>query len=98
MDNKPSTDINRWLVGILLIVILIAGGYLRFVGLDWDAEQHLHPDERFLTMVESSLLPVPNIGEYFDTSVSTLNPNNQGHSFKVTVPCQYLWSGTWRSG
>jgi len=55
MDNKPSIDLNRWLVGFLLIVILIAGGYLRFVGLDWDAEQHLHPDERFLTMVESSL-------------------------------------------
>ncbi|MCJ7715568.1 MAG: glycosyltransferase family 39 protein, partial [Anaerolineales bacterium] len=88
MENRPSTDLNRWLAGSLLIVILILGGYLRFVGLDWDAEQHLHPDERFLTMVESSLIPVPNIGEYFDTSISTLNPNNQGHNFYVygTLP------------
>ena len=88
MDNKPKTDLNRWLVASLLIVVLILGGYLRFVGLDWDAEQHLHPDERFLTMVESSLLPVPNIGEYFNTSISTLNPNNQGHGFYVygTLP------------
>ena len=88
MDNQQKSVINRWVVGFLLILVLVLGGYLRFVGLDWDAEQHLHPDERFLTMVESSLLPVPNIREYFNTSISTLNPNNQGHNFYVygTLP------------
>jgi hypothetical protein len=43
---------------ILLIGILLAGAYLRFVGMDWDADTHLHPDERFMTMVESAITPV----------------------------------------
>ncbi len=88
MDTNTKSDLNRWLTAGLLIVILAAGAYLRFVGLDWDVEQHLHPDERFLTMVESSLIPVESASGYFDTSQSTLNPNNQGHSFFVygTLP------------
>ncbi|NQS92483.1 MAG: hypothetical protein HQ574_08750, partial [Chloroflexi bacterium] len=83
MDMQTNSGLKRWLTGILLTLILAAGGYLRFVGLDWDNEQHLHPDERFLTMVESSLLPVDSLKTFFDTSQSTLNPNNQGHSFYV---------------
>ncbi len=88
MGDQRGNDLNRWLTAILLLLILAGGSYLRYVGLDWDVEQHLHPDERFLTMVESSLVPVPNLGEYFDTSISTLNPNNQGHGFYVygTLP------------
>jgi len=88
MDKKTKPDLNRWLTIVLLILILAAGAYLRFVGLDWDVEQHLHPDERFLTMVESSLIPVDSASSYFDTSLSTLNPNNQGYSFFVygTLP------------
>jgi 4-amino-4-deoxy-L-arabinose transferase-like glycosyltransferase len=88
MKNNQNTDLNRWLTLFLLIAILAGGSYLRYVGLDWDSEQHLHPDERFLTMVESSLVPVQNLNTYFDTSISTLNPNNQGHGFFVygTLP------------
>ena len=88
MGIQRGNDINRWLTAILLLVILAGGSYLRYVGLDWDVEQHLHPDERFLTMVESSLVPVSNLRDYFDTSSSTLNPNNQGHGFYVygTLP------------
>ncbi|MCJ7733458.1 MAG: DUF2298 domain-containing protein, partial [Anaerolineales bacterium] len=101
MDTQTNSDLKRWLAAILLILILAAGGYLRFIGLDWDIEQHLHPDERFLTMVESSLLPVDSWNAYFDTSQSTLNPNNQGHSFYVygTLPLilvRYVadWTGS----
>ncbi|HDN05210.1 MAG TPA: hypothetical protein ENF27_04665 [Chloroflexi bacterium] len=88
MDKNTKPDLKTWLAAGLLILILAAGAYLRFVGLDWDVEQHLHPDERFLTMVESSLMPVESASGYFDTSQSTLNPNNQGHSFFVygTLP------------
>jgi len=33
----------------------MAATYLRVTGLNWDDNQHLHPDERFLTMVETAL-------------------------------------------
>ena len=46
---------NIWLYRLILLLILVVGAYLRLVGLDWDEEQHLHPDERFLTMVESAI-------------------------------------------
>ncbi len=81
-------DRSGWLVDLLLILILLVGGYFRFVGINWDDLQHVHPDERFMTMVASSISPVKSIGEYFNTSTSTLNPNNVGHGFYVygTLP------------
>jgi YYY domain-containing protein len=72
----------------LLLVILLLAGYLRFSGLNWDAYTHLHPDERFLTMVESSIRLPASIGEYFNTASSPLNPHNAGHGYFVygTLP------------
>ncbi len=61
---------------IMLIVVLALGAYLRFTGIEWDKDFHLHPDERFLTMVETSLTPVDSLKAYFDTSTSSLNPHN----------------------
>jgi len=77
-----------WLWNVLLIGVLLLGAYFRFIGVDWDEGQHLHPDERFLTMVSTSIAPVENLGEYFDTSTSSLNPNNRGYGFYVygTLP------------
>jgi YYY domain-containing protein len=72
-----------WLWDILLVLVILLGAYLRFIGIDWDDNFHLHPDERFLTMVESSIESVDSINQYFDTSTSTLNPNNRGYSFYV---------------
>ncbi|HID85469.1 MAG TPA: phospholipid carrier-dependent glycosyltransferase, partial [Anaerolineales bacterium] len=76
------------LADILLVLILLLGAYLRFVGINWDEDQHLHPDERFLTMVESAIEPVHSLGEYFDTARSSLNPANKGFGFFVygTLP------------
>src|SRR5262249_32304453 len=39
----------------LLVLILLVGGYFRFVGQNWDDYTHLHPDERFLTGVATSI-------------------------------------------
>ncbi len=77
-----------WLWDILLIGILLVGFAFRFVGLDWDQNQHLHPDERFLTMVETAIDPVRSMAQYFDTQNSTLNPHNRGYDFYVygTLP------------
>lgn len=43
------------LTGALLLCLVLAGGWLRFTGLNWDDYTFLHPDERFLTDVASSI-------------------------------------------
>lgn len=43
------------IVGVLLVLTMIFGAYLRFVGQNWDDFTHLHPDERFLTGVATSI-------------------------------------------
>src|SRR5512140_1438500 len=49
---------RAWIFDLLFIAVLLVAAYFRTVGLNWDDGQHLHPDERFLTMVESALQPV----------------------------------------
>ena len=87
-EKTPAPRNRSWIWGVLLIGIILIGAYFRFVGLDWDEDQHLHPDERFLTMVETGISPVENLSEYFNTDVSSLNPNNRGFGFFVygTLP------------
>ena len=53
-----SNEKRAWVYDVLLILVLGIGTYFRVIGLNWDQNQHLHPDERFLTMVESALSPV----------------------------------------
>lgn len=79
---------SRTLFDLLFVLVLIGAAYFRLMGLNWDQSQHLHPDERFLTMVSSALQPVDSLSEYFDTANSTLNPHNQGYGFYVygTLP------------
>lgn len=90
MSQQPNLSKPRfaWVWDILLIGILILGAYVRTVGLNWDENTHMHPDERFLTMVATSLEPVKSVSEYFDTEHSTLNPHNRGYGFYVygTLP------------
>jgi YYY domain-containing protein len=84
-SHKKNHDL-AW--DILLLITLVIGAYFRFTGLNWDANEHLHPDERFLTMVASSIAPLENPQDYFNTEKSTLNPNNRGYGFYVygTLP------------
>jgi len=77
-----ATSDRRASLGVLLLILFVAG-VLRFTGLDWDEHQHLHPDERFLTMVENSLTWPKSFKEYFDTSINPLNPYNHGHGTYV---------------
>ena len=60
------------------MLILLAGAYFRFTGLNWDQNQHQHPDERFISMTVEQISGVNGIGAYFDTQNSTLNPLNHG--------------------
>jgi len=61
----------------LLLLILGAAAALRFQGLNWDQNTHLHPDERFITMVATAIEWPQGLGEYFNTAASPLNPYNR---------------------
>lgn len=73
------------LVPLWLGLILIGAAIFRFAGLDWDQGQHLHPDERFLTLVETGMRwPSDHfLTSYFNEATSTLNPVNVGYGFFV---------------
>ena len=99
--KEPSKSRQQWIFDLLLVVVLLVGLSLRLIGTSWDEAQYLHPDERFLMFVESSIQPIERLTDYFDTTISTLNPHNTGHSFFVygTWPIfivRYIleWTGT----
>jgi hypothetical protein len=59
-SNRISVQ-TRLIAGCLGL-ILLGGALLRFQGINWDSGQHLHPDERFLTMVETAIQWPTSIG------------------------------------
>jgi hypothetical protein len=65
---------------VLLAAILALALGLRLYDLDWDHGHHLHPDERFISLVDSGTKWPPSFRAYFDTQHSPLNPN-QGASY-----------------
>ena len=77
---------------LTLIVILLFAVALRTRGLNWDEGQHLHPDERFLTMVGTAIKLPTSLGQYFDTARSPLNPynNNFGSFVYGTAPLFFV--------
>ena len=74
--KKNNAVLSKLALVILFIFIILLGAYLRIYGINWDQDFHLHPDERFLTMVETSISPVSSFQEYFNTATSSLNPHN----------------------
>lgn len=55
--RRPVAWLTRdsLITAVLLIAIMAFGGYLRFVGQNWDDFTDLHPDERFLTGVAAEI-------------------------------------------
>ncbi len=68
---------------LLLIGIIMIGAIFRFCDVNWDQNKHLHPDERFLTMVGSSMQVPHTFLDYLNPHISTMNPANIGYSFYV---------------
>ncbi len=64
------------LFGVVLGLVLILGFTLRFWGVNWDSYTHLHPDERFITMVETDLRIPNSIDQYFNSDKSPMSPYN----------------------
>ncbi len=68
---------------LILIAIVLLGAFFRFYDINWDQGQHLHPDERFLTMVGTDMKVPHNVATYLTPQFSSMNPANIGHSFYV---------------
>jgi YYY domain-containing protein len=88
MEGGGVLRLDRIRARRVLGVILAAGALLRLIGLNWDSGHHLHPDERFISMVEEKLEFPTSPAEYFDSKTSPLNPYNRGHDSFVygTLP------------
>jgi hypothetical protein len=69
--------------GLILGLILFLAAFLRFSGLNWDQGQHLHPDERFLTMVAVAIKIPESLADYLNPEISPMNPYNAGYRFFV---------------
>ena len=84
--RRPVSD--RLRARRIFLALFALGLLFRLVGLLWDQGHHLHPDERFISMVEEKLRAPDSLADYFDGSRSTLNPYNQGHGSFVygTLP------------
>jgi len=86
-------SLRAWLsadagVRTALALILVVGALLRLTHLNWDQGTHIHPDERFLTMVESALQLPKSLSEFFDSTKSPMNPYNRDFGLFVygTLP------------
>ena len=67
---------TRILTVAAMIGILLIAGFLRLNHVNWDANAHLHPDERFLTQISNDTHGPSSIANYFDTDTSAANPYN----------------------
>jgi len=68
---------------VLLCCILLLAGVFRLYNTNWDQNQHLHPDERFLTMVGNAMQLPPTFFSYLDPQISLFNPANNNQRFFV---------------
>ncbi len=71
---------KKILIGIAIVLLAF---FFRFNNLNWDDNFHLHPDERFLTMVGTAMKLPSSINQYFDQKTSLMNPANIGYKFFV---------------
>ncbi len=58
------------------VLVLLVGAVMRLVDLTWDQNTHIHPDERFLTMLGTGVRLPGSIWQYFDPANSPLSPYN----------------------
>jgi len=73
----------KWVFGLSLFFVILFTVFFRFYNLDWDSGHHLHPDERFLTMVSTDLKWPTTFTQFLNTDSSPFNPHNRNYSFFV---------------
>ena len=97
--QKRAKAAGRRLEWVAFTLVMVLAAALRLTGVNWDNGSQLHPDERFLFMVEGAIRPglvapgsngagdstrdAPIWRYYFDSARSGLNPHNVGYGFFV---------------
>jgi YYY domain-containing protein len=76
-DTLHRKGLSRGSALLLLGVILVVAGYLRFTGLNWDEGQYIHPDEGHMRNTLSLISWPDDLSLYFDTHRSPLNVRNR---------------------
>ncbi len=80
---------------LLLSLVVFVGGLLRFYRLNWDDNQHVHPDERHITWVATTIQWPANLNTWagwqaaFDPARSSFNPfywPSQDNDYKLESP------------
>jgi len=66
-----------------VLAIILFAFFLRIYDINWDQGTHIHPDERFLTMVGVAMKIPNSFTAYLDPHISLLNPANVNFSFFV---------------
>jgi len=66
--------LRRDWVQLALLAVLAVGAALRLYNVNWDDGHHIHPDERFIVMVEDTLSWPKGIRDLLNPRRSTLNP------------------------
>ncbi len=75
---------KKFLIPFLYILLIFGLAlFLRTYDINWDQGTHIHPDERFLTMVGVAMKIPTNFLTYLDPQKSLLNPTNINFSFFV---------------
>jgi YYY domain-containing protein len=69
-----SVRAQRALLLLSVAVLLILGGSLRLLHINWDQFQHVHPDERFIVWVADTISWPGDLQAALDPVRSTLNP------------------------
>src|ERR1041385_6851419 len=69
-----SIRLNKQFVWFALLALLAVGLTIRLYDLNWDDNHHVHPDERFITMVALDTALPAQLGDALDPRHSPLNP------------------------
>src|SRR5262249_28326506 len=78
VPHLPRADRLQFVV--LGLILLVAAAFRVNALETWDGDSHQHPDERFMTIVASSVSLPSTLGDYFNTARSSLTPYANGQS------------------
>jgi hypothetical protein len=74
--SEVAASLRRHTALVLLALVVVAGGWLRLSGTNWDDGGHLQPDERYLSIVAANIRWPGSVGGYLDVRTSPLSPYN----------------------